>query len=385
MVERYTGKAEIVGFCDINLSRAAYVREQVSSTAPIYQDFDAMIKETRPDAVIVTTVDRFHAEYIIRSMEYGCDVITEKPMCINAEQVKSILEAEKRTGKKLTVTFNYRFVPYATRIKELLRQKVIGDILHVDFEYMLDRNHGAEYYRRWHRQKENSGGLLVHKSTHHFDLINWWLEQTPELVYADGSQRFYGQAGPFRGSRCSDCEHIHRCDFAFKHHEDPFLQSMYFQAEKEDGYIRDGCVFAEEIDLEDSMSVVVKYAEGAQLSYSLVTYSPYEGWRASFTGTKGRLEAAEYHTGPEAGKPYQSLQIFAENGDYSTVNVKFSEGGHGGGDERLQDTVFAGPIADPLGHQAGSLEGARSVLIGICANQTICERKPVLLTDYLSK
>ena len=73
-----------------------------------------MMKETKPDAAIITTVDKYHHEYIIKSLEYGCDAITEKPMTIDDEKCNAILEAEKRTGKKVIVTFNYRFAPYVT-------------------------------------------------------------------------------------------------------------------------------------------------------------------------------------------------------------------------------------------------------------------------------
>ena len=48
------------------------------------------------------------------------------------------------------------------------------------FEWALDTVHGADYFRRWHREKKNSGGLLVHKSSHHFDLVNWWLGDVPD-------------------------------------------------------------------------------------------------------------------------------------------------------------------------------------------------------------
>ena len=49
---------------------------------------------------------------------------------------------------------------------------LVGRPLLVDFSWVLDTSHGADYFRRWHREKQNSGGLLVHKSTHHFDLVN---------------------------------------------------------------------------------------------------------------------------------------------------------------------------------------------------------------------
>jgi predicted dehydrogenase len=98
-----------------------------------------MLRRGRPDTVIVTTVDRYHHEYIIRSLEAGCDVITEKPMTIDDEKVRAILAVEQRTGHKVIVTFNYRFQPYVTRIKELIRDGAIGQVrvIQVHFSYNM--------------------------------------------------------------------------------------------------------------------------------------------------------------------------------------------------------------------------------------------------------
>ncbi|MBJ8193096.1 Gfo/Idh/MocA family oxidoreductase, partial [Bacillus cereus] len=89
-----------------------------------------------------------------------------------------------RTGRKLRVTFNYRYAPHNTKIRELIMDGTLGEVLSVNFEWLLNTQHGADYFRRWHRDKRNSGGLLVHKSTHHFDLMNFWLGSKPETVYA---------------------------------------------------------------------------------------------------------------------------------------------------------------------------------------------------------
>ena len=91
-------------------------------------------------------------------------------------------------------------------MKQALKDGVVGEVLNVDFEYLLDTKHGADYFRRWHRRKENSGGLLVHKATHHFDLVNWWIEDEPEEVMAFGSRRFYGPVRAERGVRCLTCD-----------------------------------------------------------------------------------------------------------------------------------------------------------------------------------
>ena len=73
--------------------------------------------------MIVTTVDATHHQYIIRAMELGCDVITEKPMTTDAEKAAAIFDAIDRTGRKLRVTFNYRYTPGYTKMRELVMQR----------------------------------------------------------------------------------------------------------------------------------------------------------------------------------------------------------------------------------------------------------------------
>jgi len=376
--------AQIVGVFDTNQHRARLLSDETNH-APVFADFDAMLSQTRPDCVIVTTVDRYHHEYIIRSLEAGCDVITEKPMTIDDEKCRAILAAERRTGKTVTVTFNYRFMPYVTKAKELLRAGAVGKVLNVDFEWILDRKHGADYFRRWHRRMENSGGLLVHKSTHHFDLINWWLDDTPQRVFGLGSRQFYGPTREERGIRCSTCDFARTCEFYVDLAKNPSLNALYFQAEGEDGYFRDQCVFSPEIDIYDTMSVAVRYSHGAQLAYSLVAYSPYEGWRTSITGTNGRMELLEIESGPLLENAPRQISVFDANGKLTVHTAGPVEGGHGGGDPLLLQRLFGGvDMPDPLGHMAGSHAGAMSILIGIGANKSIETGMPVNIQDMLA-
>ncbi len=374
--------ADLVGIYDVNPVRAGIVSEACGGI-PVYGDFDRMLEEAKPDAVIVTTVDRFHHEYIIKALEAGCDAITEKPMTIDDEKCRAILEAEKRTGKKVIVTFNYRFAPYVTRVKELLRQGAVGKILSIDFEWILDTRHGADYFRRWHRYMGKSGGLLVHKATHHFDLLNWWLEEDPQEVYAFGTRRFYGPTRENRGERCLTCEYKNSCEFYWDITSNDFTRKFYYEAEKEDGYFRDRCVFADDIDIYDTMSVNVKYDQGALLTYSLIAHSSYEGWRAAINGTEGRLEAEEYHSGHQVKDPVQQIKLYNRKGEVVTYDMEKATGGHGGGDERLRRMIFVGDIPDPLGHQAGSRAGAMSILVGIAANHSIAEKRCVPIEELL--
>lgn len=384
IAEKFSNTAQVVGVFDINQTRARLLASTCGNP-PVYADFDAMLRDTKPDCVIVTTVDRYHHEFIIRSLEAGCDVITEKPMTIDDEKCRAVLEAERRTGKTITVTFNYRFQPYVTKAKELIRAGAIGDVLSVDFEWLLDRSHGADYFRRWHRRMENCGGLLVHKSTHHFDLINWWIEDEPAMVSAFGERRFYGPTRAERGERCSTCSYTRTCEFFKDYAHDPNYKAFYFDAEHEDGYWRDGCVFSESIDIYDTMSVSVRYGRGILLSYSLNAHCAYEGWRAAINGTRGRMELLEVESGPGANPDAMEIVLAYPSGERVTHAVPSSAGGHGGGDERLLQRLFSGEsIPDPLGHMAGSRAGAMSIIIGIAANQSIASQRVLRIADLLN-
>ena len=384
MVEEFAEYTEIAGVYDPNPLRCEALKEMAGVNCSSYTDCDRMLTEVKPDVAIVTTIDRYHHEYIIKALEAGADVIVEKPMTIDEEKCKAILEAEKRTGREVIVTLNYRFSPYVTAIKEVIRDGLIGEILTVDFEYMLGTKHGAEYFRRWHRRKENSGGLLVHKATHHFDLINWWIEEEPVEVMAFGTRRVYGPTREERGERCLTCRHKKSCEYFLDITADELLKSMYKECEEADGYYRDRCIFSEEIDIEDSMSVNVKYSKGALLSYSLITHSPYEGYKASISGTKGRLEIAEYRTGVRADGPAYRFEMYDRQGRKIDYTIPKVTGGHGGGDVKLRRMLFEGGIPDPLGYKAGSFAGAISILIGIAANKSIKEGRNIRINDLVS-
>ena len=377
LVERFGDCAQLAGVYDPNPVRARYVSARCGGVS-VFDDFDAMLCDARPDTVIVATIDRWHHDYILRSLAAGCDVLCEKPLAIDAEQVRAILAAEARSERKVTVTFNLRFAPLMVRVKELVRQGVIGRVLAVELAWWLDRQHGADYFRRWHRRLENSGGLLVHKATHHFDLVNWWMDDAPATVFAHGQRHVYGPTRAERGVRCTGCPHRASCEFAIDLAADPLLRSLYTEAEAADSYWRDGCVFAEEIDIWDTMSVNVRYRGGALPTYSLNAYSLYEGWRATLTGTAGRLVVGEALSGLPAQTPNQTISVYNLRGEHVLHTLPKVAGGHGGSDARLQAELFGGHRRyDPLQQMADAHAGARSVLIGAAANRSIHSGQPV--------
>ena len=404
----YAEHCVLVGFCDTNLGRLKFVqgesKERTGAEPPLYDlqsdpnAFDRMITETKPDEVIVTTVDCFHDTYIVRAMELGCDVTTEKPMTTDADKCRLIIDTQRRTGCKCRVTFNYRYSPPRTQVKDLLMKGTIGDILSVDFHWMLNTRHGADYFRRWHSNKANSGGLMVHKATHHFDLVNWWLSDVPVSVTGVGKREFYTPEMAVRmglsghHERCLTCPEADKCRF----HIDISaggLKSLYLDNEEFDGYFRDRCVFRPDISIEDTMNVIVKYAANTTLSYSLNAFNAWEGYTICFNGTKGRLEhtmqESVYISGdgtvPGAIKSEGTyIKVFPLRTPAYQVDLWTGEGGHGGGDPILLSDVFA-PVKqdDEYKRAADQRSGAYSILIGAAANLSFVSGGPIEIADLV--
>lgn len=384
VMEQYSNEVEFVGLSDINEGRLAYGKKYIGADCPTFVDFDEMMAKVKPELLIVTTMDCTHHEFIIKGLEAGANVVTEKPMTTDEVKCQNILNAERKTGKKVIVTFNYRYSPHRQKIYELLHSGEIGKVTSVDFHWYLDTDHGASYFRRWHGYREKGGTLLVHKATHHFDLLNWWLDSDPEEVFAYGKLEFYGKNGKFRHTNCRPCPHKDKCDFYWDITTSERLTGLYTDNEEYDGYLRDGCVYREDIDIYDKMAVQIKYKNDVQVSYSLTSYSPYEGYRIAFNGTEGRLEAWIKEKQPWEEKPADEIRVTKNFADTEIITVPHSGGGHGGGDSRLKDKLFKDPnLADPYRQSAGTRDGAMSILIGIAARKSIEAQKPIKVADLV--
>lgn len=159
------------------------------------------------------------------------------------------------------------------------------------------------------------------------------------------------------------------------------IAKIYKECEDEDGYIRDRCLFSDVIDIEDSVSVNVRYEKGAVMSYSLTAHSPYECMKIVINGVNGRLEG-------DTAFGKETLKFYDREGqciNYDRSHVKQLPGGHGGSDPALRDNLFRGFTDDPLHQMADTRAGAMSIGIGIAANKSMKEDRAVYLSEFLDR
>ena len=407
-------RALLVAWADTNPGRLGYHHDRLPEGIPAPHRFDpgdlaTVVAEQHVDRVIVTAPDAFHAQLVATALDVGADAIVEKPLTTTEEGVRTIADAVGRTGRNVTITFNYRYSPRNSALREVIARGDIGEVTSVHFEWMLDTAHGADYFRRWHRDKSISGGLLIHKASHHFDLVNWWIDDVPTRVFASGGLRFYGRENatargigerPDRGTTDSPL----RDAFSLDLRADDQLRGLYLDQERYDGYRRDQDVFDPGITIEDNLSLVVDYARGASMSYSLNAHSPWEGYMVSVNGTRGRAELRVVERGAvlldeqhrvvvdpsarpdlvidEGSRPAsESLVVQRHFAAAEEIPIPAAEGGHGGGDAVLLRDVFRGVGDDPLHRAATWHDGVRAVVVGLAGNRSLRTGQAVRVAD----
>ncbi len=408
LLQDYKTNSQIIAICEPNEGRAADGNDLFESMGgrrvPVYHpdDFSTLIRSEKPDtALVVSGPDSTHARYIVESLDAGLDVITEKPMVTTLEDVTAVRNAVEGSGRHCQVTFNCRYMPARAQVKRLLQKGAVGPVSGVNFFWYLDTVHGADYFRRWHRRRSNSGSLLIHKATHHFDLANWWIGSRPQTVFARGSKSYYRPetAQRFglndRAERCRECREQSRCPFYLDLEKDEKLKNLYLANEEYDGYFRDRCIFAEEIDIWDTMALTVGYENGALMTYLLTAFAPAEGYRICLDGLEGRLEHGIGHSelkrSPE-GRQERSrsdaiqIRLTKEFSPPQDISPEVKSGGHGGGDPLLYSDLFSGiEREDELQQKADYRDGIYSVMIGIAALRSIDSGDDVSIPELLAE
>lgn len=167
---------ELVAVCDINEARAAEIAETYGVKA--YSDYNELIKNAEVDAVSVCTPNYLHAPVSIAALEAGIHVLCEKPMATSREEAEAMIAAAEKSGKKLMIAHNQRFVPSHQKARELIANGEVGKI----YSFRTAFGHGGpegwsvEGKEGWFFQKEKAfvgamGDLGVHKT----DMIRYVL------------------------------------------------------------------------------------------------------------------------------------------------------------------------------------------------------------------
>lgn len=363
-------ESRIVGIYDVNVQRARFLSSLSLYPIPVYDDLRQVISNDNIDVIVILTPDYMHVPLIMSCLEHESAVIMcEKPLCTTIEQAEWLYKLPCSKKERIKVLLNSRFMPQNLEIKNILESGIIGKPLFINYNWHVDIQHGVEYFRRWHSDNEKSGGMLVHKSCHHFDLLNWWLEDTPYSVSSMGSKLFYTTNQEI-AYNCRNC--LNPCQFRMEISCSSLIKQMYFDNEYIDGYIRDKCIYRD-ITINDTLCSQIAYCNGTIVSYSINFYSPLNSWNLAIIGEHGSLLIKESST-----NNYIDICIDTHYGKKKVVHVPKNSGKHYGSDWELRKYIFSNNnenVFDNWMKLGNCNDGISAAIIGVLSSKSQKENK----------
>ena len=282
----------------------------------VYSDYKDLIKDPEVQAVFIAVRDQYHEEMAVAALEAGKAVYLEKPMAITIEGCDHILETAYRTGSKLMVGHNMRYMDFILKMKEIIDSGAIGEIQAVWCRHFI--SYGSCYFRHWCSEQKNCTGLLLQKGAHDIDIIHWLAGGYTERVTAMGRLSVYNRT---TGRRKAD--------------EKPDRQVSF----------TDGCWPPLELkglspvmDVEDHSMLLMQLSNGVQASYEQCMYAPDAERNYTFIGTRGRVEnIGDYHGDRE-------IHVWTQRGLRSKPDIVYHlkdvQGSHGGSDKVILEAFF---------------------------------------------
>jgi predicted dehydrogenase len=168
-------QVELVAFCDIEVEKAQKASHEYGvSDAGVYEDYRDLLKDSSIEVVHVLTPNASHADISVAALESGKHVMCEKPMAINSEEAKLMVEAAKRTGKKLTIGYNNRFRQDSQHLKELCEQGDLGEVYYAKAHAI--RRRAVPTWGVFLDEEKQGGGPLIDIGTHALDLTLWMMD-----------------------------------------------------------------------------------------------------------------------------------------------------------------------------------------------------------------
>lgn len=182
---------KIVAACDPDERSIKTTKEKFGSDIKVYEDYHDLVKADDIDWVMIGSWNCYHREHTVAAFEAGKDVFCEKPLATNLEDCVAMREAWLQSGRKFVIGFTLRYSAHYEKIKELLENREIGDVISMEFNETLGFNHGGYIMGDWRRLTQNAGTHLLEKCSHDIDLVNWLLESRASRVASFGSLRFF--------------------------------------------------------------------------------------------------------------------------------------------------------------------------------------------------
>ena len=351
------GRSVVAGAADIREENLHVFREQCNQDAFITTDYRELLARDDIDAVAVTTPDFCHEEHACAALEAGKPVYCEKPMAVTIEGCDRMVRTARRTGRKLMIGFNMRYMRYVRKMKELVDAGAIGEVKAVWIRHFVGMG-SIFYFHDWHADKKNTTSLLLQKGSHDFDVTHFVTGHYTRRVAAFGGLDFFGGDAP-NDLRCSKCEKRDTC-----------LEATPRERSKRKPN-HDYCAFRREVSVPDNYVTIMELEGGIKASYLECHFTPDYQRNYTFIGTEGRIENST---------PDNKIRLWRRrNGSHEDSDETFDvtpggdnglEVGHGGSDGLITRS-FVDMVLDDKEPPVPMEAGRMSVAVGVLAQRSL--------------
>jgi len=287
------GRVVWAAMCDRNEGVLNEFCDRNGLTAPRILSVEELVRRNDIDAVLICTPDSIHREPAVACFEAGFHCLVEKPLATTPEDARAICRAARRSGKLLHLGFVFRYDPCILKLRELVAGGAIGRVIACITHDAIGWFHGSTYMRRWNRFRKFSGDMLLHKGCHTFDVINFITGAYPARVAAFGGTEVF-QPREGAASHCHACRLTDDCIYYTD--QGPEYRERFYNTAGPQVLPEDMCVYNNEKDSTDTVSLTAEFTNGMRLSYTLSMVSPQGRRRMTFIGTRGeiRCDMEEY-------------------------------------------------------------------------------------------
>ena len=398
-------KFKIVSICDPNEYRLKKYADAFKIPAEeCFADEGSFFEKKRSDILLIATMDRLHVRQAVKALDLGYDLVLEKPISDDPEELRMLTAKAQEKGAMVMVCHVLRYHVMIRKLKELLDGGAIGRLITMDQTENVGFWHQAHSFVRgnW-RNREETTPMIMAKCCHDLDLIQDFVGSRCQFVSSMGSLSYFKSENKPDGSadRCIDCKYRDTCKFSaytiyltnwkLGGQKDeipytlitdvlPLTEEAIVASLRESKYGR--CVFACDNNVVDNQTVIMQFENGITATLKMEGFTYRGGRDFRFFGTEGEIEVREeddtlvlrrYLEKPQVWKISQLVDEFGGQGN----------GNHGGSDQRMIDNLYAIYTTDKLNAASSIERSVESHYMALAAEKSrLNGGKLIDLTEY---
>ena len=404
-IHECSDKYKITSICDVNdfrLEKYGKIFEVPASDRFLSED--EFFAKKRSDVLVIATLDKLHVRQAVKALDLGYDLVLEKPISDDADELKMLVEKAQEKGRMVIVCHVLRYTTMIRKLKKLLEEGSIGKLVSMDQTESVCYWHQAHSFVRgnW-RKKAETAPMILAKCCHDLDLIQYFIGSRCQAVSSMGSLAFFKPENRPEGAadRCLDCKYKNDCKYsAYRIYIDewkncgckdvipfniitdvvPVTEEALTTSLRETNYGK--CVFACDNDVVDNQTTIMQFENGVTATLKMEGFTARGGREFRFFGTEGELVLNEMENEIVLRRYMEAPVVWKISELVDDLGGQGS-GGHGGGDHRMFDNLYKIYFDDKFGASSAIEGSVESHYMALAAERSRENGgKLVEMTDY---